>query len=201
LMCPLANVRPGRTLWMNVVRRMANTVRSTLVFGLRYRWVQCKGMVRIPWNVELWSPHRDIVLGDRVQFGKGCLVNCDATFGNNILVARQVSFIGRDDHRIDIVGRTMWDSPRGDSYRLVVEDDVWIGHGAIVVSGVTIGRGSVIAAGAIVVNDIPRYAFAGGVPAKVISMRFTPESIRKHEELLGYAERTTTLSGGGGING
>jgi acetyltransferase-like isoleucine patch superfamily enzyme len=147
-------------------------------------------MVRIPWSVSLWSPHKNIELGDRVQFGPGCVVHCDASFGNNVLIARDVAFVNRDDHRYDVVGKSIWDSPRGDAYKTTVEDDVWIGHGAIVLSGVTIGRGSIIAAGSIVTKDVPRYAIVAGVPAKVVATRFSPEQIQRHEELLGYVDKT-----------
>lgn len=142
-------------------------------------------MVRIPWSVTLWSPHRDISFGHRVQFGPGCAVLCDAQFGSHILIANQVAFVGRDDHRYGVVGKRTWDSPRGDSGRCVVEDDVWIGHGAIVLSGVTIGRGAVVAAGAVVVESVPPYAIVGGCPAKLIKWRFTAEEIQRHEALLG----------------
>jgi acetyltransferase-like isoleucine patch superfamily enzyme len=143
----------------------------------------------------MFSPHRDISLGHRVQFGRGCLIQCDCRFGSNILMARDVAFIGRDDHRYDMVGKTLWDSPRGDTRKLVVEDDVWIGFRATILAGVTIGRGAVVAAGALVTEDIPRYSIAGGVPARVLGMRFTPEQIVEHEEALGYAERTSTPDG------
>jgi acetyltransferase-like isoleucine patch superfamily enzyme len=46
-----------------------------------------------------------------------------------------------------------------------VEDDVWIGHGAIILAGVKIGRGSVVAADSVVTKDVPRYAIVGGIPA------------------------------------
>ena len=64
---------------------------------------------------------------------------------------------------------------------IIVDDDVWIGQNAIILSGVHIGQGSVIAAGAVVSKDVPAYAIVGGVPAKVIKYRFEPEMI---EELL-----------------
>ena len=55
----------------------------------------------------------------------------------------------------------------------VIEDDVWIGHHAIILPGCRrIGRGSVIGAGAIVTRDVPRYAVVAGNPARVIRERF-----------------------------
>ena len=182
----VANRRPGRTGWMHALRSRANALRSFLFFLLRCRWVQRQGMVRIPWSVDLWSPHQDIRFGHRVQFGEGCVVHCDAEFGNDVLLARNVAFVGRRDHRYDIVGCTMWDSPRDDDFKTVVEDDVWIGHGAIVISGVTIGRGAVVAAGSVVTKDVPRYSIVAGVPARVVAQRFTPDQIYEHERLLGY---------------
>jgi acetyltransferase-like isoleucine patch superfamily enzyme len=51
---------------------------------------------------------------------------------------------------------------------IFVEDDVWIGSGAIITDGVKIGRGSVIAAGSVVTKDVPSFCVAAGVPAKVV---------------------------------
>ena len=64
---------------------------------------------------------------------------------------------------------------------IVIGDDVWIGYGAIIMSGVTIGQGAVVAAGAVVTKDVAPYAVVGGVPAKTIKYRFSSELI---EELL-----------------
>lgn len=49
-----------------------------------------------------------------------------------------------------------------------IDDDVWIGSGAIITDGVHIGKGSVIAAGAVVTKDVPEHTVVAGVPAKVI---------------------------------
>jgi acetyltransferase-like isoleucine patch superfamily enzyme len=51
---------------------------------------------------------------------------------------------------------------------VVIEDDVFIGTGAIVCKGVTIGKGSIVAAGAVVVKDVPPMTIVGGNPAKPI---------------------------------
>ena len=60
---------------------------------------------------------------------------------------------------------------------ITVEDDVWIGYGATILSGVHIGQGAVIAAGTVVTKDVPPYAIVAGVPAKVIKYRFSQEWI------------------------
>ena len=78
----------------------------------------------------------------------------------------------------------MWDSGRGDKYKITVDDDVWIGHGSIILSPTYIGRGSIIAAGSIVIKDVPAYSIVGGNPARIIKMRFTPQEIAEHETLL-----------------
>lgn len=95
-----------------------------------------------------------------------------------------MAFINRDDHRFDIIGETIWNSGRGDEYKIIVEDDVWIGNGAIILSPVRIGRGAIIAAGSGVTEDIPQYAVVAGNPARVLKMRFTPEQIVEHERIL-----------------
>ena len=179
-----SNIRPGRGRAVAKVRAVANCLRSFLYFTLKARWVKRRGMVRIPWSTVLWSPHRDITLGNHVQFGQGCVVECDAEFGDWILMARNVAFVGRDDHRIDVVGKRIWDSGRGDSYKTKVGSDVWIGHGATILAGVTIGDGAVIAAGSLVTKDVPEYAIVGGTPAAVLKMRFTAEELEEHKSRL-----------------
>lgn len=61
--------------------------------------------------------------------------------------------------------------------RVTIGHDVWLGHGAIIMPGIAIGTGAVIGAGAVVTKDVPDYAIAVGVPAKVIRYRFPPETI------------------------
>jgi acetyltransferase-like isoleucine patch superfamily enzyme len=64
-----------------------------------------------------------------------------------------------------------------------IGNDVWLGAGATVVSGVTIGDGAIIAAGAVVVSDVPPYTVYGGIPAKFIRNRFDQEIIDELIEL------------------
>ena len=73
-------------------------------------------------------------------------------------------------------------------YKLEIENDVWIGYGALITSGCKkIGNGAVIAAGAIVTKDVPAYAIVAGNPAKIIKMRFDTETIRLLEKSNWYS--------------
>lgn len=93
-------------------------------------------------------------------------------FGDNILMAGKVSFVGKHDHTFDIPGKTIWQGERGDNGITIIENDVWIGTGSIIISGVKIGKGSIVAAGSIVTKDIPSCEIWGGNPAKKIKDRF-----------------------------
>ncbi len=102
--------------------------------------------------------------------------------GNYCSIGPGVKFILSADHYLDhastyafkvkILGEELEGISKGD---IIVEDDVWIGANALVMSGVHIGQGAVVAAGAVVTKDVPSYAIVGGVPAKVIKYRFTEE--------------------------
>ena len=70
------------------------------------------------------------------------------------------------------------------AHRVRIGNDVWIGHGSVILPGVTIGTGAGIGAGAVVSKDVPPFAIVGGVPAKVIRYRF-PEKVQ--EDLMNLA--------------
>lgn len=75
------------------------------------------------------------------------------------------------------------DTHAAEEKRVVVGNDVWVGSHVLINGGVTVGHGAVIGAGAVVVKNVPPYAIVGGVPAKVIRYRFSPEIIEKLLEL------------------
>jgi virginiamycin A acetyltransferase len=66
---------------------------------------------------------------------------------------------------------------------IAVGHDVWIGVGAMILSGVKIGNGAIVAAGAVVTKDVPPYSIVGGVPAKVIRMRLSDSQIAALEKI------------------
>ena len=60
---------------------------------------------------------------------------------------------------------------------------MWIGHGAVIMPGVTIGNGAVIGANAVVTRDVAAYTIVAGVPAKVLRPRFPPATAARIEAL------------------
>lgn len=66
---------------------------------------------------------------------------------------------------------------------IVIGNDVWIGYDAVIMAGVTIGDGAIIDTRAVVTKDVEPYSIVGGVPAKEIRKRFSPEIIAKLMEL------------------
>ncbi len=63
--------------------------------------------------------------------------------------------------------------------QVIIENDVWIGHGATIMNGVTIHNGAVVAANSVVTKEVPPYAIVGGNPAKVIRYRFPADIVEK----------------------
>lgn len=102
--------------------------------------------------------------------------------GNCCSIADEVTFLLGGGHRLDCVstfpfrGKLVGDVEAMTKGPIVLEDDVWIGFGATVLSGVTLGKGSVVGAGALVCGDVPSYAIVAGIPAKVIRYRFDDET-------------------------
>ena len=67
--------------------------------------------------------------------------------------------------------------------RVVTGNDVWVGHNAVIMGGVTLGDGAVVAAGAVVTHSVAPYEIVGGVPARHIGWRYAPDVIAALERI------------------
>jgi acetyltransferase-like isoleucine patch superfamily enzyme len=70
-----------------------------------------------------------------------------------------------------------------ESKKIIIGNDVFIGANVTVLDGVIIGNGAVIGAGAVVTKDIPPYAIAVGVPARIVKYRFENDQIERLQEI------------------
>ena len=139
-----------------------------------------------------WAPNK-MNIGNNVYIGKYCTMQADIELGNNIEIANNVGLIGKYDHDYTCIEKSIKDSPwigdpdyqfKGKGQKIIIEDDVWVGYGSIILTGVTVQRGAIIAAGSVVTHDVPAYAIVAGNPARIKGMRFTEDQIKKHEDYL-----------------
>ena len=100
--------------------------------------------------------------------GEFCVFGCNAgiVIGENVMIAQAVT-IRDTDHNFSR-GDISFNMQGISVAPVTIGDNVWIGHGVIILKGVTIGSNTVIAAGAVVNRDIPSGVVAAGIPAKVI---------------------------------
>jgi acetyltransferase-like isoleucine patch superfamily enzyme len=138
---------------------------------------------------------RDFRAGPYSYVGRDACICPRVRIGKYVLIAHEVSIQG-GDHRFDVPGTPICFAARPEMPETVIEDDVWIGHRAIVVAGVRIGRGAVVGAGAVVTKDVEPYAIVGGVPARIIGGRFPDARDReKHDAMLAEPAREGVLPG------
>lgn len=156
-------------------------------------YLSCGRDLHVGKGTRLWAPKR-LIIGDGVYIGKQVHIEANCTIGNYCLLANRVAIVGRHDHDYTALGYPVRFAPWVGGRKIpspfvdeaaVIEDDVWVGYGAIVLTGVTIGRGAIVAAGSVVTRDVPVYSIVAGVPAKVIGQRFSdPSMIALHEQAI-----------------
>ncbi|KAK9782697.1 putative Zn(2)-C6 fungal-type domain-containing protein [Seiridium cardinale] len=110
----------------------------------------------------------NISIGDNVFIGRNCTVldACSVTIGKNVYIGPNVSIFTatlstdpgkRGGSKSSQVGR-----------KIMIEDDAWIGGGAIILPGRRIGKGSTVAAGSVVTKDVPNFVITAGNPSQII---------------------------------
>lgn len=118
--------------------------------------------------------------------------NCEEklNIGSFCSISENVTFILGGEHTINTIStypfRAMIINHKSEAISkgaIVIEDDVWIGYGVTIMSGVHVGRGAVIGACSVVTKDIPAYAVVGGIPAKLIKYRFQKNIIEELSEI------------------
>ncbi|GHA46213.1 hypothetical protein GCM10007103_29150 [Salinimicrobium marinum] len=133
--------------------------------------------------------YQNISVGSDVFIGQGANFSSSESeilIGSKVMFGPNVTII-TGDHNTSVIGEYMFDVKKKLSENdlpVIIEDDVWVGTGAIILKGVRIGSGSIIAAGALILKDVPKNSIVGGVPAKILRNRFNENQLREHKELL-----------------
>ena len=175
------------------MRKAAKAFRNWLVLKRYRRFLKAGRNFSCGRGTLFFAPD-GITLGDNVYIGRYCTIECNAEIGNDVLIANNVGLVGRRDHDLFEVGVTIRfarsvrdryqgdvdSSRRADRDKIVIGDDVWLGYGAIVLSGVTIGSGAIVGAGAVISKDIEPFAIVCGVPGRVVGTRFRGDERDRH---------------------
>jgi acetyltransferase-like isoleucine patch superfamily enzyme len=123
-------------------------------------------------NCVIQAKTAAVTIGDRTDIGCNTLLTASGgiEIGNSVLIAGNC-YIGGGRYHTDRIDIPMMEQGLYTKGPVIIHDDVWLGAGATVLDGVTLGKGCVVGAGAVVTKDLPDYAIATGVPAKVIKYR------------------------------
>ena len=135
------------------------------------------GSIRIGKNTEILRGVIINTYGGNIEIGQNCSINPysiiyghgNTKIGNNVLIAGACMIIP-SNHKF-----TNTEVPINQqgaiSKGILIEDDVWLGHGCTILDDVVIGRGAVVAAGSVVTKNVLAMSVVAGVPAKLIKMR------------------------------
>jgi len=168
-------------------------IRDLYLVKVKWRHYQIGPGFHAGARVRLWAKSK-LVIGRQFYIGRDSQIETDCVIGDYVILGNKVAIVGRYDHHYQQPGLPirMASQIRDTDYNwkgldnlTTIEHDVWIGYGAIVMSGVKISRGSIIAAGSLVSKDVEPYSIYAGVPAKKIKARFDSEDELK-QHILKY---------------
>ena len=138
-----------------------------------------KGLYKVSYTSDIKlgaRVSRDIVIGKHCYIGNKCNLGPGVTVGNYVMFATEASIVGAD-HNTDRVGVPIVHSGRPQLPATMIGNDVWIGHRAIIMAGVTIGDGAIVGAGSVVTKDVLPCEIVAGVPAKHVKNRFKTQEL------------------------
>lgn len=168
------NVRLGAECFLerkDSFKRFRSTRDPGLLLGNRvkvYTWTE--------FNID---PTGFVEVGDdSVLVGAVFMCTHSVRIGKRVVVSYNVTIADSDFHPLDAASRKLdaianapegdrSNRPRIDAKPVVIEDDAWIGIGAIILKGVHVGSGARIGAGAVIVKDVPAGASVAGNPARL----------------------------------
>ena len=124
----------------------------------------------IKYNVIIQGKGK-LIIGENTYISHGSIigVNDSITIGKNVMIAQNVS-IRDTDHSFSDLDKPMIQQGITTA-PILIEDNVWIGHGAVITKGIKISSGAIIGANAVITKDVEQNAIMGGVPAKLIRYR------------------------------
>ncbi len=171
-----------KTLWIEPVLRSVCEEVGPGLRAERLPYMRGRGTIRIGRRVHLSGRScfyfMDVVgerprieIGDGAFIGNGCTFSAARliSIGAGCLISTMVRVHDNDGHPLDSARRRAGERITSEEIApVVLEENVWVGAGAIILKGVRVGRDAVIGAGAVVTRDVPAGAVAAGNPAVVV---------------------------------
>ncbi len=128
------------------------------------------------------SPSLSIGNGTFIGHNGAITVGRRVTIGNHVLIAGGVRISDFDGHPIDAEDRRNGQTTPSDSvFPVTIGDDVWIGHGALLLKGVHIGNRAIIGARSVVTKDVAADTIVAGNPAKLVKSLASPSGAVENE--------------------
>lgn len=151
---------------------MKNIIRQCLKFFFTFIGLRTIGSYKTKPFIGFYSRFtKNTHLGKNCNFN-GMIIrgNGQVIIGDNFHSGKNVLIIN-SNHKYDGGDAIPYDTKEVINKDIFIDDNVWIGDRVLILGGVSIGEGAIIQAGAVVTKDIPKYAIAGGNPAKVFKHR------------------------------
>ena len=140
----------------------------------------------------VFDPNSYFINPEKLSVGDNVFINTNAhfsghiTLGNNIMLGPNV-LIFAHDHLFGVHGKSFRDTDFVKVEELVViEDEVWVGAGVIILKGITVGIGAVVGAGTVLNRSVSPYTLAIGSPVKFVRKIFSDDDLLTHLSQLGY---------------
>jgi acetyltransferase-like isoleucine patch superfamily enzyme len=155
-------------------------LRAWVMLRFKYRGCRVGKGFHMGASVSIGS---GLVAGDYVYIGPHSQLPPQVHIGNYSSLSAYVAIVG-SDHILDKPGVPIVFSGRPPSCITTIGQDVLVGHGAILLRGITIGNGAIVGAGSVVTKNVPPYAVVAGVPAELLRYRFDDRERAIHERML-----------------
>jgi len=166
------------------MRKLIVQLRDSYLVKVKWRKYKIAAGFHAGARVRLWA-RNNITIGRNFYIGRDSQIEADCTIGDYVMFGNRVAIVGRYDHNYRQIGvpTRMASQIRSREFNWLhltqmtyIEDDVWVGYGSTILSGIRIGTGSIIAAGSVVTKDVEPYSIYAGSPAKKVKNRFDSEN-------------------------
>ncbi len=148
--------------------------------------VDFKGKNGVPENCQFFG---NVKIGYATTLGKNNFLGGNIVIGNYCQIGADVA-MHATNHPMTFmstyINKNLFNGELKslkENNKIEIGNDVWVGHGVIIVGDVKIGNGAILAAGAVITKNVSPYTIVGGVPAKEIKKRFNDKIIQEIEEL------------------